>query len=129
MFQSLLSWIVVADIQLFVREPGVCGVSILVVVDRGRRPDLMTRKAADALAFQSLFSWIVVADMKVHSDQCSPWVSVSILVVVDRGRRRDGPGRRPDGGGVSILVVVDRGRRPPGWRTTADGSTRPSFNP
>jgi len=115
-------------------------VSILVVVDDGRRLGSERRTDVTEHSFQSLLLWMTVVHNRCQGQErrAGP---VSILVVVDDGRRPgtgaltrcrlhgfqslllwmtvvDGPARRVRARAVpvSILVVVDDGRRQRGDR-------------
>src|SRR5262249_47940103 len=130
----------------------VHGVSILVVLDQGRRPGgassgarnlggfnpccpgsgsatiCLTALAAAPSVFQSLLSWIRVGDTP-RLTRAYGFTAVSIHVVLDHGRLllvaiHPTSLLVPD---VSILVVLDQGRRR-GGPTLPSGSLR-SFNP
>jgi len=96
-------------------------VSILVLVDDGRRRDLLNPVYYLDLKFQSLFLWMTVVDSDVRrSGYCSGFVS--ILVLVDDGRRQAGDWDRTwPYYAVSILVLVDDGRRRPGSSSSLRG--------
>ena len=85
-FQSLLSWMTVVDKTVStIRPVGDRRVSILVVVDDGRRLG-RAGPLRDVLEFQSLLSWMTVVDAQSRrQNPQAQWVS--ILVVVDDGRR------------------------------------------
>jgi len=86
-------------------------VSILVLVDDGRRPHILAAEDKAILKFQSLFLWMTVVDAS-DSGVAKICDRVSILVLVDDGRRRGCGDLLPAGVViVSILVLVDDGRR------------------
>ncbi len=91
-------------------RPPRLAVSILVVVDEGRRPSDDILSADPARGFQSLLLWMKVVDEYVRAGPVHA-SEVSILVVVDEGRRRADHMLCTRYNCVSILVVVDEGRR------------------
>ena len=68
------------------RVPNIARVSILVVVDDGRRRYRAADTVPTNLKFQSLLLWMTVVDI-VGAGLLSHSSRVSILVVVDDGRR------------------------------------------
>ena len=67
-------------------------VSILVLVDDGRRLRLVASQDASSAVFQSLFLWMTVVDLQSLRIPAA-LKHVSILVLVDDGRRLQ-PGLR-----------------------------------
>src|SRR5271157_3064890 len=87
-FQSLLLWMTVVGSSRSSFGSGISSdVSILVVVDDGRRLGLTDSYQELAHGFQSLLLWMTVVGPEWISATSSFLSIVSILVVVDDGRR------------------------------------------
>ena len=87
-FQSLLLWMTVVDRRSDRAVYTHFLVSILVVVDDGRRPSQAAAERRCEMRFQSLLLWMTVVDLYAHRET-ERVPDVSILVVVDDGRRHD----------------------------------------
>jgi len=77
----------VVDFGIHHDRPVQVNVSILVLVDDGRRLGAVNLRLVDGQRFQSLFLWMTVVDFPGILGT-GPLNQVSILVLVDDGRRR-----------------------------------------
>ena|SRR5208337_1144572 len=113
MFQSLFLWMTVVDDPLLHLDEEEVGVSILVLVDDGRRHAWYRRSSCRDYRFQSLFLWMTVVDFWWMLTRCfypARFQSLFLWMTVVDGE----PGARFGlVSSVSILVLVDDGRRPP----------------
>ena len=100
-FQSLLLWMTVVDLLAITALVMPTLVSILVVVDDGRRHEVDTAIDRLCYTFQSLLLWMTVVDKHAFSIRITRR-RVSILVVVDDGRRHARRDRTAAGGVTSF---------------------------